>query len=232
VCSSDLVRCGFTTLKMKVAKDFGARPDEDLDRVRAVRQAIGPSTRLAVDANQAWSAADALAFARRIADLDIAWFEEPVHSANRAALRKVCAASPVPVAMGESENHWLGFRDLVDCGVAHLQPSPHGLPGYERWRDALAFAETSGRAWSSGGYSHLTAVYVATREGGVVEYLRAIIGHLATCFAVKPAIERGVIRLPATPGLPVRVDWDGLRARGAVHPLCDERRAKPIANSQ
>ena len=218
----DLVRCGFTTVKMKVAKDFGAKPDEDVERVRAVREAVGNAVGLAVDANQAWDSGQALAFARRIADLNIAWFEEPVHSADRAALHELCSACPIPVAMGESENHWLGFRDLAECGVAHLQPSPHGLPGYTAWSEAVAFAEKSGRQWSSGGYSHLTALYVATRDGGVVEYLRAIIGHLATCFLLKPAIEHGMIQLPETPGLPVRVDWERLNARGAVRTLWDE----------
>ncbi|MCY3023870.1 MAG: mandelate racemase/muconate lactonizing enzyme family protein [Planctomycetota bacterium] len=218
----DLVRCGFSILKMKVGRNFGACQDEDVERVRAVRGAIGPAAGLAVDANQVWTAEQALAFARRIADLNIAWFEEPVHSADRKALRELCGSCPIPVAMGESENHWLGFRDLAECGVAHLQPGPHSLPGYDRWRDALAFAETAGRVWSSGGHSHLTAMYVATRPGGMVEYLRAIIGHLATCFAAKPAIEKGVIRLPPTPGVPVRVDWEGLSARGALRPMRDE----------
>lgn len=219
----DLVRCGFKTVKMKVGKDFGARQDEDVARVRAVREAIGGSAGLAVDANQVWTADEALAFARRVAGFDIAWFEEPVHSADRGALREMCKSCPIPVAMGESENHWLGFRDLAECGVAHLQPNPQALPGYDRWRDALAFAEKRGGEWSSGGFSHLTAMYVATRQGGVVEYLRAIIGHLATCLSLKPAIEDGVVKLPGTPGLPVRVDWEGLSGRGAVRSLGDEK---------
>jgi L-alanine-DL-glutamate epimerase-like enolase superfamily enzyme len=215
---ADLVRCGFRTLKMKVGTDFGTRTEEDVARVKAVRDAVGPRVVLAVDGNQTWTADEALAFARRIAPLDIAWFEEPVHSADRLGLRELCRACPIPVAMGESENHWLGFRDLHECGVQHLQPSPHCLPGYARWREAIAWAEKN-PVWSAGGLSHLTAMYVATRPGGSVEYLRAIIGHLATCWSVKPKIADGAIRLPPTPGLPVRVDWDGLAARGAVRAL-------------
>ena len=218
----DLVRCGFTTVKMKVGKDFGSRQDEDVQRVREVREALGDSIGLAVDANQVWDAKQALAFARRIADLNIAWFEEPVHSADREALRELCKSCPIPVAMGESENHWLGFRDLAECGVAHLQPSPQALPGLARWWEAAGIAEARGGVWSAGGISHLTAMYVALRQSGMVEYLRAIIGHLATCFSDKPAIVDGIIRLPQTPGLPVRVDWERLQARGAVRSVRDE----------
>ncbi len=217
----DFVSGGYRTVKMKVGKDFGSRMDEDVERVRAVREAIGNDVALAVDANQIWSAAQAHAFATRIAHLNIAWFEEPVHSADRQALRELCPACPIPVAMGESENHWLGFRDLSECGVQHLQPSPHGIPGYARWREALAFAERGGAYWTAGGFSNLTAMYVATRPAGTVEYLRSIIGHLATCWSVKPAIAGGEIHLPQTPGLPVAVDWDGLHARGAVRSLLD-----------
>ncbi|MEX0654640.1 MAG: mandelate racemase/muconate lactonizing enzyme family protein [Phycisphaeraceae bacterium] len=216
------VEAGFTTVKMKVATDFGRRPDEDVQRVKAVREAIGPDVQLAVDANQAWSAVDALRFADRIAGCDIAWFEEPVHSADRHAIAAVARQCPFPVAMGESENHWLGFRDLVECGVQHLQPPPHGLPGLARWSEAVAFAEQADRTWSSGGTSPFTAMDVATRSGGMVEYLAPIIGHLCTCFADCPRIEQGMIRLPADrPGLPVRVDLEDLHEKGAMRVRAD-----------
>ncbi|MCX5658801.1 MAG: mandelate racemase/muconate lactonizing enzyme family protein [Planctomycetota bacterium] len=221
---ADMVASGFTTLKMKVGTDFGTRMAGDVERVRAVRRAIGAKIALAIDGNQTWSADEALHFARQVADLDIAWFEEPVHSADRAALRALCPVCPIPVAMGESENHPLGFRDLVECGVPHLQPSPHALPGFEAWTRAVSFAEAGGRAWSSGGFSHLTAAYLATRPAGVVEYLRSIIGHLATVYETMPRIADGTITLPTTPGLPVSVAWGRLEERKAVRGVVDRKR--------
>jgi L-alanine-DL-glutamate epimerase-like enolase superfamily enzyme len=218
-----MVAGGFRTVKMKVAKDFGRRMDEDVARVKAVREAIGGSVELAVDANQAWGADQAALFARRIADQNIAWFEEPVQSADRHALRDICRACPFPVAMGESENSVFGYRDLYECGVRHIQPHPGCLPGFDPWRGALAWAEKSGEAWTAGGYSHLTAMFVATQATGTVEYLRSIIGHLATCWSEKPLIEKGSIRLPGTPGLPTKVDWDELRRKDAVRVLADDR---------
>ena len=212
---------GYTTVKMKVGKNFGARMDEDRERVRAVRRAIGDKVGLAIDANQVWSAGDARRFAMNVADQNIAWFEEPVHSADRVAMRELCRDCPIPVAMGESENHWLGFREMAECGVPHLQPNPHCLPGFDRWMDALAFVEPRGGLWTCGGFSHLTAMYVATRSTGMVEYLRGIIGHLATCWKNKPEARDGMFHLPSTPGLPVEVDWETLRSRDAVRSTLD-----------
>ena len=215
---------GFTTLKMKVGMDFGTRLEEDVTRVKAVRDAIGPKIRLAVDANQCWSSRDALTFAERIASLDIEWFEEPVHSADRQATREVSKSCPFDVAMGESENHPLGFRDLAECGVQHLQPPPHGLPGFSAWSEAVGFARKAGRKWSSGGSSHTTAIYVATQPDGLVECLKGIVGHWAEqCWSPRPLLQNGMMHLPATPGLPVTVDWERLRSRNALQSLVDER---------
>jgi L-alanine-DL-glutamate epimerase-like enolase superfamily enzyme len=196
---------GYRTMKMKVATDFGRRLDEDIERVRAVREAIGDGMGLAVDANQALDANTARDFARKIAAFDIAWFEEPVHSADRAALRDLCRDCPIPVAMGENENHWLGFRDLAECGTPHLQACPQAIAGFDRWREAIGFATTT---WTAGGITPFTAMYVATTPGGggsggggMVEYLEPVIAPLMTCFTDCPAIENGRLTLPTTPGV-------------------------------
>jgi L-alanine-DL-glutamate epimerase-like enolase superfamily enzyme len=217
-----LVAAGYDTVKMKVGKQFGTRMDEDVDRVKAVRQAIGPAIKLAVDANQIWSADEARTFARRIADLDIAWFEEPVHSADRKATRDLCRDCPMPVAMGESENHWLGFRDLQECGVPHLQPPPHGVPGWSKWREAVAFGREAG-TWSSGGQARLTAYFVATQPDGLVENLHSIGELFAGIWKTCPQIERGQITLPATPGFAYEVDWLKYENAGTLTSVIDRK---------
>src|SRR5919199_5939180 len=69
------VALGAQAIKMKVG---GAPMLEDVQRVKAVREAIGPNVKLMVDANCAYRAYEAIQFARRIEDYDIFWFEEPV----------------------------------------------------------------------------------------------------------------------------------------------------------
>lgn len=209
---------GYDTFKMKVGTDFGKRVEDDVKRVAAVRKAIGRDMRLAVDSNQCWDAKSAIAFAERIESYNIAWFEEPVHATDRKAISDVAEFSPISVSFGESEADCLAFCDLAERNVQHLQPAPSKLPGFRQWKQAVGYAEADGRTWSSGGMTPITAMFVATREGGMVEYLRPIIAHLTTCFAVKPDEPvGGQLHLPSNrPGLPVEIDWTGLRSRNAI----------------
>lgn len=217
----ELVGRGFTTVKMKVGKDFGTRMEEDVERVLAVRRAVGPGVGLAVDANQVWSAGEALRFAQKIEGAKIAWFEEPVHSADREAIRKISRACPFDVAMGESENHWLGFRDLAECGVQHIQAAPSALPGFARWKEAVAFGKAGGKVWSGGGSPHLNGYYLATEPEMIQEFLHGIVGQWARVWRVCPEISEGKLRLSTMPGLGIEVDWDGLSTKGLCRVVMD-----------
>jgi L-alanine-DL-glutamate epimerase-like enolase superfamily enzyme len=130
---------GFTTVKMKVANPRRS-VDDDVERVRLVREAIGPSIGLAIDANQIYSSAEAAAFAAKVAQYDIAWFEEPVHSADRRATKEIIETCPFPVAMGESENHPMGLWDLSSIGCQHPQPCPAALGSFTQWLKGVEHA--------------------------------------------------------------------------------------------
>lgn len=132
---------GFGAMKMKVG--FGL--DEDLRNVRAVRQAIGAERLLAMDANHAYDAGQAIRLARKVEDCDLAWFEEPVVPEDLDGYCQVKAAARMPIAGGETEFTRWGFRDLcVRRAVDILQPDICGCGGFtEAWRIA-ALASASG----------------------------------------------------------------------------------------
>src|ERR1700761_9384781 len=69
---------GFTRVKMKV----GTHPEDDPRRVAVVRKAIGDATELFVDANGAYTVAQALALGHSFAGMGVRWLEEPVSSDN------------------------------------------------------------------------------------------------------------------------------------------------------
>jgi L-alanine-DL-glutamate epimerase-like enolase superfamily enzyme len=71
---------GIPRVKMKI----GTHPEDDLDRVRAAREAVGPNVELFVDANGEYTRKQALAFAEAFAELGVSWFEEPVSSDDLA----------------------------------------------------------------------------------------------------------------------------------------------------
>ncbi len=75
---------------MKIGRD----PEADVARVRAVRKAIGDDAQLFVDANGAYGVKEALQQARRFAEEDVSWFEEPVSSDHLDDLRFIRAQTP------------------------------------------------------------------------------------------------------------------------------------------
>jgi L-alanine-DL-glutamate epimerase-like enolase superfamily enzyme len=89
---------GIPRVKMKL----GRKPDEDPQRLDAVREAIGDETELFVDANGAFTPKDALRWAERYAlEWNVRWFEEPVSSGDLEGMRFVRDGAPLEVAAGE-----------------------------------------------------------------------------------------------------------------------------------
>ena len=108
---SSWIADGLKNVKMKI----GANPDADLERVRTAREAIGPSTNLFVDANGAYKARQAIAFAEKFADFDVTWFEEPVSSDDLDGLRRVRDRAPdaMEIAAGEYGYDSLYFLQML-----------------------------------------------------------------------------------------------------------------------
>ena len=89
---------GFRRFKWKV----GLRPDEDLSGAQKLRELIGPDRFLMFDANQAWTAPEAVAAIERLAALAPEWIEEPVPADDIEGYRHVRARTPAPLAAGEN----------------------------------------------------------------------------------------------------------------------------------
>jgi L-alanine-DL-glutamate epimerase-like enolase superfamily enzyme len=108
------VEQGLPRVKMKLGRD----PARDPQRLDVARKAIGDAE-LMVDANGAFGAKDAIRWADRfVEEWDVRWFEEPVSSADFAALRRVRDRSSLEVAAGEYAYVLADFRNLVgsvDC---------------------------------------------------------------------------------------------------------------------
>lgn len=205
---SYFIAAGVDCYKMKVGKDFGMNMTEDVKRVKFVRNLLGKNIRLAVDANQIWSCEQSLRFIDHTAGENLAWFEEPIHSASFDQIEALCKQTPVKIAFGESERTARVFPTLVNIGVAHLQPVPGHLAGVKEWMAVRDLAAKHNIDFSSGGYSLFTASLMTTAaEECEVEYLYSIMSGLETYFNVKPEWRNGKFFLPEVPGLPVRVNW-------------------------
>lgn len=144
---------GFRMLKMKVGL---LEVERDLERVAAVRDAVGPDCLLLVDANHAYNATTAVRMARGLGRHDVRWFEEPVPPEDRDGYRAVRHTGCVPVAGGECEYTRYGFRELIAGGCVDIaQPDICVAGGFSEWFKIRALAESFGiwvipHVWGSG----------------------------------------------------------------------------------
>jgi L-alanine-DL-glutamate epimerase-like enolase superfamily enzyme len=91
---------GFNAIKMRV----GDRPVVwNVERVRAVREAICPDIKLMADANQSLTVSEAIRLGRALEDYDLTWFEEPIPYWDHAGEAEIAAALDTPIASGETE---------------------------------------------------------------------------------------------------------------------------------
>ena len=133
------VELGARAVKMKI----GALPiPEDVRRVKAVREAIGPDIKLLVDANCAYRVYEAIQMAKRIEAYDPFWFEEPIAPDDYRGFRRIAEATTIPIATGENEYTRYGFRDLIAAnGVAILNADAKHLGGVTEFMKVAALAQ-------------------------------------------------------------------------------------------
>ena len=106
---------GYRAVKLKTGALSLA---DEVTRIRAVREAIGPGVMLMLDMNAPYDVAGCIRFAEAVAPYDIFWLEEPLHwYLQPADYVRLAAASPIPLAHGEREWHRYTVRDFIDCGA-------------------------------------------------------------------------------------------------------------------
>jgi len=201
---------GMAGCKFKVG---GLSAERDAERVDAARKAAGADFMLAVDANRGWPVDEAIRFARLIEPLDIAWFEEPCHWHDEAAMMaRVRARTSIPINAGQCEITSQGIRRLIDAGavdIINFDASEGG--GVTEWRKAAALCG-------------VTSTKVAHHEESqIAQHLIASIPH-GTCiecfadpardpvwqtmWANRPPIKGGRMQVATGPGFGVELDQD------------------------
>ncbi len=136
------VEAGFRGMKTKVG---GLPMDEDVKRVAALREAIGPDIKLMVDANQAYNATSAIRIGNRLADQDILWFEEPVNAQDIEGYLQVKSALPMAIAGGENLRTRYEFSHFLSRRAYDIaQPDVINVGGVTEMRNVAMTANTQG----------------------------------------------------------------------------------------
>ncbi len=133
---------GFKGMKTKVG---GLPMDEDIRRVIALREAIGPDVRLMIDANQAYNATSAIRIGKRLADYDITWFEEPVNAQDIEGYLQVKSQLPMAISGGENIRTRYEFSDfLARRAYDIVQPDVMNVGGITEMRAVAMTANAMG----------------------------------------------------------------------------------------
>lgn len=136
------VEGGIGGIKVKVGHPDGT---QDLDRVRAVRDALGAHVPLMVDANQQWDRPTALRMGRALEEFDLVWIEEPLDAYDVSGHAELARALDTPVATGEMLTSVREHRDFIDAGAADIiQPDAPRVGGTTQFLRLLALADEAG----------------------------------------------------------------------------------------
>lgn len=203
----DYEEMGLSGVKLKVG---GRSPERDLERLAAVREAMGPEFSIACDANQGYETDEAIEFAKGAAEYDVEWFEEPVVWHDQyAGMRTVRRRSTIPVTAGQSESTIEACRRLIEgeaVDIVNLDASIAGGP--TAWRKVANTADAFGLSVAHHEEPHVAMHLLASVPNGrAVECFHPDFDPIwHEMVRERPPISDGTLRLPDEPGIGLEID--------------------------
>jgi L-talarate/galactarate dehydratase len=197
-----LAAMGFSQMKMQC----GSEPTvaASVERVRVMREAIGPDVDLMCDINQLWSVHHAIEVGRRIEPYHLYWLEDPIAHDDYPGLARVADALPTPIAAGEYHYGIVPFRHLLEHrSIDIVMIDLLRVGGITQWMKVAGMAE----AFNLPVVSHLVPelhvhLIAAIPNGLTVEYMPWTL----QLFEETPAFEAGQLVVPTKPGLGLAFD--------------------------
>ncbi len=200
---------GIYGMKLKVGS---LSVEEDVERARLARKVGGPKFHLCVDANQAWTVQDAMAFARGAIDLGLAWMEEPVQWQEQIEGNARVRSVGIPVNAGQGEISRHGCRDLVVRGAVDvLNVDATIAAGVTEWRRIAGMAHCFGVEMAHHEEPQVSPHLLAGVSNGICVEIFPNYNRDPMWFdlpAERPEIEDGFMRLPAGPGFGLPLSQD------------------------
>ena len=215
-CADDYARFvadGYRAVKLKTGALSLA---DEVTRVRAVREAIGPDVMLMLDMNAPYDVAGCIRFAEAMAPYDILWLEEPLHwYLQPADYVRLAAASPIPLAHGEREWHRYTVRDFIDCGaIRFVQFDSTRAAGFTESLRIAHYAEQKGVTIAPHSalhvHAHLVSAFGDAAFGAEShgDADRHPIHH--GIHRGGAAVKDGMARLTEAPGFGMEIDWSAV----------------------
>ncbi|GHV37513.1 galactonate dehydratase [Synergistales bacterium] len=230
--AQEAVAQGFTALKLDPLPPnwsmFLSHEEEQytVDRIRAIREAVGPNIDLLVDAHRRMSAYDTVSLARRLREFDLYWYEEPVSSKNIELLAQVKSKITQRVVTGEELYTKAEFRRVFELGAADvINPDICNCGGMLELREIAAMAEayyisvTPHNCYNMSWLAMAATGHVCAAMPNflIAEHFNRLDGVCKELFKNTLVVKDGYLYLPDGPGIGMEVNEEYLMKRSYQH---------------
>ncbi|MGD9804907.1 MAG: mandelate racemase/muconate lactonizing enzyme family protein [Hyphomicrobiaceae bacterium] len=199
--ATERIAAGYRAMKLRIARGDDRAT---VERVKAVREAIGPDVKLMVDANQTLDVAGAIRLANQLAEFDLTWFEEPVPYYDHRGEAEIAAACPIPIASGESEYLARGMAEMAEMRCCQtLMPDLQRMGGIGEFIKGAHMAERHGVVVSSHLFTEMSLPILAALDNAT---FLEVMPWFEPAYQDRVRIEDGFAYVSDRPGHGCRLD--------------------------
>jgi L-talarate/galactarate dehydratase len=208
-----LVEKGFRQMKTQMALPGNTNPEREVERIRVVRNAVGPDIDVMCDINQRWDVRQAISIGKRVEEYHLFWLEDVVAHDDYPGLASVAAALATPIAAGEYVYGLVPFRHMLEArSVDIVMVDVLRAGGITQWMKIAGMAE----AFNLPIVNHLAPeisvhLVAAVPHGLTVEYMP----WSSRLFREVPQPVKGELAVPDKPGLGLEFDAAALERYAA-----------------